>query len=311
MKNEARSRHLFAVETLPSQDAETRSRNNNHLQQVGVARALLALSVHRDHTIAGLDHAISFGACQRFGDHGVRAHEGRREHWYYASHATELPDCGLAGGDRQDRGARAVLGDDLCCVARLGESDDQRAVRVDRGLDRRGADGLHARHLLHLGHGVAAEAQVQGLVLHDLLRLLANAAHDGHGVERELPGRRLAREHDAVRAVEHRVRDIARLRARGPRQPGHGLEHLRGGDHRLTHQVAPANHHLLRQEHLLRWDFHAQVSTRHHDAVARLNDRVEVLEALLILNLGDDLNGAPADAQGLPDKLDVFCTLHE
>lgn len=51
-------------------------------------------------------------------------------------------------------------------------------------------------------------------------------------------------------------------------------------------QVGLANHHLLRHEHLLRRNLHAQVTPRDHDAVGLLQNFVKVVEALLVLNLG-------------------------
>ena len=50
---------------------------------------------------------------------------------------------------------------------------------------------------------------------------------------------------------------------------------LRGADDRLAFAVAPADHHLLREEHLLRGDLDAEVSARHHYAVGLVDDLVE------------------------------------
>ncbi len=69
-----------------------------------------------------------------------------------------------------------------------------------------------------------------------------------------------------------------------------------------THHVARLDHHLLRQEDLLSGDFHAQVTTRHHDGIALFQDVLEVLQALLILHLADDLDGTPLGPKYLPDS---------
>ena len=37
-------------------------------------------------------------------------------------------------------------------------------------------------------------------------------------------------------------------------------------------------------------NFHAHVSSCDHDAVCRLDDRINIIHALLILNLGNDVN---------------------
>ena len=56
----------------------------------------------------------------------------------------------------------------------------------------------------------------------------------------------------AERAVEHRVRDVARLGARRLGVVDHRLEHLRRGDHRLPALERRADDPLLEQRHLRR-----------------------------------------------------------
>lgn len=53
------------------------------------------------------------------------------------------------------------------------------------------------------------------------------------------------------------------------------MTHLCGADDGLANSVAFAGHHLLGEEDLLCRDFDAQISTRDHDAVTRLQDLVE------------------------------------
>jgi hypothetical protein len=59
-----------------------------------------------------------------------------------------------------------------------------------------------------------------------------------------------------------------------------------------TRVVALLDHHLLREEDLLRRDLHAEVAARDHHAVGLGEDFVKVLDALLVLDLGDDLDVA-------------------
>mmetsp|Transcript_68685 Transcript_68685/g.196976 ORF Transcript_68685/g.196976 Transcript_68685/m.196976 type:complete len:582 (+) Transcript_68685:261-2006(+) len=288
-----------------------RSGDGDHLEEVGVARALLALAVDGHHAVACLDHAVSLRLLQSLLNHRVRAHEGGCQHGDNAAHALQLADRALTGGDGQNGGPWAVLGDDPGSVAGLREGNDEGAAGVDRRLHGGGADGLHGCHALELLERGLAQALVQRLVLYDPLSLLADAAHDGHRLHREGARRRLAGEHDAVRAVKHGVRHVAGLGASGARQGGHGLQHLRGGDHGLANNVAPGDHHLLRQEHLLRRNLHAQVTARDHDAIARITDRSEVLQTLLVLDLRDDLGVLARLAKGLPDQRYVLGVLHE
>lgn len=57
-----------------------------------------------------------------------------------------------------------------------------------------------------------------------------------------------------------------------------------------THLVTLGQHLLLGDEHLLGRDLDAQVTAGNHDAVALLDDGVDVLAALVVLNLADDLD---------------------
>mmetsp|Transcript_46527 Transcript_46527/g.143711 ORF Transcript_46527/g.143711 Transcript_46527/m.143711 type:complete len:208 (+) Transcript_46527:218-841(+) len=206
--------------------------------------------------VARDDKAVLLGLGEGLGYHGVGAHEGRREHRHDAAHDLQVPDRGLARRDREDRSARAVLGDLKGCGAGLGQRDDELAVRVDGGLHGRGADrldGVHGAPLHHLHPG----RQVQAWVVEDLLGGLADLAHDRHGLHGVAARRRLAGEHHSVGAVQHGVRDVAGLGARGPRRVAHGLQHLRRGDNGLAHAVAVGDHHLLRHKDVLGWDLHA------------------------------------------------------
>jgi hypothetical protein len=63
---------------------------------------------------------------------------------------------------------------------------------------------------------------------------------------------------------------------------------------RLARDVAPRDDHLLRNDDALRRDLDAEVAARHHDAVGLGDDRVDIVDALVVLNLGKDkrLGGA-------------------
>jgi hypothetical protein len=102
-------------------------------------------------------------------------------------------------------------------------------------------DVLEHRVVVERGLGLAADLG------HDLDRLDGEPARSG-----------LAREHDAVGAVEHGVCDVGRLGARRPRVLDHRLEHLRRRDDRLARVVALLDHHLLCEEDLLGRNLHTQ-----------------------------------------------------
>ena len=71
------------------------------------------------------------------------------------------------------------------------------------------------------------------------------------------------------------------------------------------------DHHLLRQEDLLRRDLHPQVPARDHDSVRLFEDRVKVLQALLVLDLADDLDARALGAEHPADQVEVRALPHK
>mmetsp|Transcript_83454 Transcript_83454/g.150549 ORF Transcript_83454/g.150549 Transcript_83454/m.150549 type:complete len:264 (-) Transcript_83454:451-1242(-) len=161
------------------------------------------------------------------------------------------------------------------------------------------------------GKHVPAHVQVQLLIVQNPLGLFADTAHRVHRGLGELAVGCLTGEHDDISAIQDGVQDVGGLRARWAGSSFHGVQHLRGRHHELARQVALSDDHLLHQPHLLDVDFHAHVASGYHDAIACLDDLVDVVDALLILDFGDDLDGAAANAQGVPDELHVTRILHE
>ena len=114
----------------------------------------------------------------------------------------------------------------------------------------------------------------------------------------------LPAQHHAVRAVQDRVGHVARLGAGGARLLHHGLEHLRGADHGLAEPVALRDHLLLGDEDLLGGDLDTHIAPGHHGALASLDDLGQVLDSLLILDLGDDPDVLALLAEDVFDLLD-------
>ena len=145
-------------------------------------------------------------------------------------------------------------------------------------------------------------------------RLLGRPGDPVHGLDGEHgvgAVRRLAGKHHGVGAVENRVRHVCRLGARGARVHDHGVEHLGGRDHGLVLLVALRDDPFLGQRNLLGWELDAQVAARHHDRVGDADDLVDVLQALLVLDLGHDVHGGALVHEELPDLQDVLRLPHE
>jgi len=117
---------------------------------------------------------------------------------------------------------------------------------------------------------------------------------------------RFTRQHDGISAIEDGIGDIRSLSTGGARSLDHGLKHLGGSDNGLGSNVGLLDHPLLSDEDLFGWDLHAQVTTGDHDTVRSSNDLVIVVEALLVLNLGDDLDMGATLSQNFADSLNAL-----
>ncbi len=125
----------------------------------------------------------------------------------------------------------------------------------------------------------------------------------------DLPDGGLAGEHDRVRAVEHRVGHVARLRPGRSRRGEHRLEHL-GRDDRGDPPIQGAPDELLLDDrHLLIRQLHAHVAAGDHHGIRLLEDPVEGVDRGPRLDLGNDRWRVPseqrsqqADVVGLPDE---------
>ena len=87
----------------------------------------------------------------------------------------------------------------------------------------------------------------------------------------------------------------------------HAVQHLGGGDDIFAAVVDALNNHLLDDRHVLQRDLNAHVAAGNHDAVRDAQDLVDVVDALGVFNLGDDLDGVAAVfLQNFPDLQDVL-----
>ena len=180
-------------------------------------------------------------------------------------------------------------------VRRAAEARDQ-----PRGAPRDGADGddLRADVDGHAAGGVAdgVERVVdlklrlgEALGIVDVrLGVFGDARHGAQRLDGVLAGRRLAGEHDGARAVIDGVGDVRDLGTGGADVVRHALEHLGRGDDALAEQAALADELLLDARQLLVRHLDAHVAAGDHDAGALGEDVLDVVDAGLILDLGDD-----------------------
>lgn len=121
----------------------------------------------------------------------------------------------------------------------------------------------------------------------------------------------LSRQHDTVCAIKDSVSNIRNLSAGGARVVGHGLQHLGSADDGLSSKIALGNHHLLGDKHLRGRNLDSKISTSNHDTVRLLENLIKVVDTLLVLNLGDNLDALAVLAEDLADGGDIGAAADE
>lgn len=218
--------------------------------------------------------------------------------WSYRTY----PGGSGVASDHQDGADRAVLGQETGSLAAGGEDDNSTGIQLQTG-----ADGSHGDGLGSLG---GARSQVAELV-EDLevgngdLGQQTGLVHHLDGLARVVTLGGLAREHDTVGTVQDGVSNVRNLSTGGAGVVCHRLEHLSGADDGLALDVALGDHHLLGNEHLGGGDLDTKITTSDHDTVSGLQDLVKVVNTLLVLNLGNDLNLLALLTKNLTDLVDV------
>ncbi len=233
------------------------------------------------------------------------------------------------GGEDEGRHDRAIARQPAGGEAALGEGDDAAAVELARRVHGGGGDDVGdldraaGRSMLFgrlqglqgtwRGRRESAGrerriaryfAALKGLELVDL-GLDDDLRHRTHRFGGEAPGRRLARQHQRVGAVEDGVRHVRGLGARRTWLDHHRLEHLGRDDDRFPQPASGRDDALLQHRNLVQRHFDAEVAARHHDGVGRRDDLVDVLDRRCALELGDDRNRRAVGRHDRPDRRDV------
>ena len=174
------------------------------------------------------------------------------------------------------------------------------AERGERARDvaiAREGDDAGVAEVLGEARGGAEQLDLGGLV--ELLgrkhaRQLAfgrgrDAGHHVDAADGVLAGRGLAGEHDRVGHLEHRVGDVGHFGAGRHRGVDHRLEHVRGDDDGLAAGDGHGDGLALDEREGLVGDLDAEVAAGDHQGVGGLEDRTEVRDGGLVLDLGDDV----------------------
>ena len=144
-----------------------------------------------------------------------------------------------------------------------------------------------------------------------LLSLFSDGSHGLHGLKRILARRRLAAQHQRVGIGIDGIGNIGHLGARRARVGNHRMEHLRSHDDRLMMLNTFADNHTLNARNALHRHLDAKVAACHHDAIAGLDDLINVVDALLVFNLRDNLDVGVMLVENLLHLLHIGRRAHE
>ena len=225
------------------------------------------------------------------------------EHRDHAPAQVQLLPHGLGGRAGDDGAGRAIAGDHPGGAAGLGDRYDGAGLQVV-GTGH-GGMGDGSRDVVAVIVRLAGELMD---IVDVSFRLERDAGHGLYGLHRVGARRGLTREHDGTGSLIDGVGHVGGLRAGGPGIFHHGVQHLRGGDDGLSGGHAFADDLLLKTRYFFQGDFHAHVAAGDHDAVGSMENTLEVLDALHVLNLGDDPDARAALLLEDPaDGEDVLC----
>lgn len=241
-----------------------------------------------------LDIVLPLG---RVGGSGLMVDEG-------VDASVQMGESGGLGvsGHHQNGAVGPVLGTQSGGGSGCGQHNDGSGLLLERGRHGGNGNGLHG---LGGSDGQGSHLVEQRSVGDGLLGNQTGLVHHLDGLDGVGSLGGLSGQHDTVGSVEDGVTHIGHLGSGGSRVVGHGVQHLGGTDDGLAGQVALGDKLLLGNEHLGSGDLDTQVSSGNHDSVGLLENLVEVVDSLLVLDLGDDLDALALLAKHVSDGLDV------
>ncbi len=89
------------------------------------------------------------------------------------------------------------------------------------------------------------------------------------------------------------------------------MQHLRGHDHRFLVMYRLSDQYTLDTWDLLLWHFDTQVATGNHDAECHIQDLIGIVNAVLVLDLGNDLDRAVQFIQDLLNRQHILFAAYE
>jgi hypothetical protein len=161
-------------------------------------------------------------------------------------------------------------------------------------------DGAHVQMIRHVHDGHrdrfvdVREHVLEPIVARAAKRFVllgadAELGHRLYGPHGILADGGFGREHHGVGAVHDGVRHVRHFGARRRRRVDHRFQHLRGRDADLVARAREPDEAFLQPCHRCVTDFDGEIAARHHDDVARVDDRADVGDGFRALDLGHDM----------------------
>ena len=154
--------------------------------------------------------------------------------------------------------------------------------------------------------GIAAGVMDQTVKAGVCLGGLGNRSHGLQRLDGVLARGGLAGEHDSAGAVIDSVGNIGDLGTGRAGVDNHGIQHLGSGNADLTGAHGAVDQVLLDGRDLGKVDLNAHIAAGNHDAVGHGQNLVDVVDALLILDLRDDADLGVVLVQNVADVHNVL-----
>ena len=150
----------------------------------------------------------------------------------------------------------------------------------------RGKQRAHGDGLVDTAEYLALEVGFEFGVV-GFFSFAADIGHFEHGFQREFTRCGFGTQHHGIGTVQHGIGHVADLGTGGHRVGDHAFHHLGGGNHHLVAGAGHADHAFLQCGHGGIADFNSQVTARHHDAVAGIQNGLQMGNRLGAFDLGN------------------------
>ena len=149
--------------------------------------------------------------------------------------------------------------------------------------------GAELRECFYTGAGACRRKRPIGVTMTNrgfvAPTIRGDADHRLDASQRRGTHRCFARKHQRVRLFESGVGNVGHLRAGRSGTADHRFEQLRGDDHPASEFMRATDDASLQNPQLLEFHLHTEVAAGDHDHIGGLNDRIDVADRLLVLDL--------------------------